>query len=222
VVKVYALIPKRPDITVEEFHSHWRDIHAPLAKRITTMRRYVQSHAIRTGPGGLPQAIYEGVAEVWFDDLETAVGMGEDPNYVNGAGADEPSFIDQSRLTFLFCREHLPFDGPTLTAGAPELKVLLLLARPANPGAWPADALAEAALELPGLTRLLFAVSDTDLYQEGQPFDTLVELSWVDLAAYDTAWSGHEAGRFRQVLAGSADLQRSAGMVTEPFRVVWP
>ena len=47
--------------------------------------------------------------------------MGEDPNYVNGAGADEPNFTDQSRLAFTFCKEHVPPPGPALDADDPKL-----------------------------------------------------------------------------------------------------
>jgi len=221
MVKVYALIPRRTDVTVEEFHSHWRDIHAPLATGITTIRQYVQSHAIRSGPAGVPTAIYDGVAEVWFDDLETAAGMGEDPNYVNGAGADEPNFIDQSRLTFIFCDEHVPLPGPALAARDPETKVLLLLARPSESGPWPADEMTAAALELPGLSRLSIAVSDGPLRQVDQPFDALMELSWSSLGAYDTAWCTPQAEQFRLVLGSNTDLARSAGMIADPFRVIW-
>lgn len=222
MVKVYAFIPRRPDVTIEEFHSHWRDVHAPLATRITTIRRYVQSHAVRSGPSGLPQAVYEGVAEVWFDDLATATGMGEDPNYVNGAGADEPTFIDQSRLSFMFCDERVPLAGPACATDTPEVKVMLLLARPAQGGTWPAAGLVDTALGLPAVQRVSLAVSEDDLHQDGQPFDAVMELSWPSTAAFDTAWCSSTRADLMAALASGTALARSAGMLTEPYRVIWP
>ncbi len=222
MVKVYALIPRRPDVAVEKFHSHWRDVHAPLATRITTIRRYVQSHALRSAPAGLPEAEYEGIAEVWFDDLATAAGMGDDPNYINGAGADEPNFIDQSRLSFMFCDEQVLQRGPVLSADTPEVKVMLLLASPQSDSPWPPAVLADAALALPGIEGLSIALSTGDLYQADQPFDAVVELSWPSMAAYDSAWCSAPGEELARVLAAETALSSSAGMVTEPFRVIWP
>jgi hypothetical protein len=64
-------------------------------------------------------------------------------------------------------------------------------------------------------------VSDGPLRQDGQPFDAFMELSWSSLVAYDTAWCTPQAERFRQVLQDDTDLARSAGIVADPFRVIW-
>jgi uncharacterized protein (TIGR02118 family) len=219
MLKVFALIPSRDDITVEKFHSHWRDIHGPLATRITTIRGYIQSHAVREGPSGLPQAIYRGIAEVWFDDLDTALGMGADPDYVNGCGADESNFIDQSRLSFLFTNQEVPLGGPAMAPDSPETKAILLLDVGGDAGAWTPTAVVDHALALPGLSFLSVSVSDGVLRQDGQPFDAVVELSWPDVAGFDTAWAGAAGSAFLKALDESVDLSRSAAMLTQPLRV---
>jgi len=44
MIKGFVLIPKRPDLTDDQFHHHWQIEHAPLAKRLKTLRRYIQAH----------------------------------------------------------------------------------------------------------------------------------------------------------------------------------
>ena len=98
MIKGYALIPKKPDISLEQFHRHWREVHAPLALRVKTLKRYVQSHRIPQDIPGFTTSPYEGLAEIWFEDVQTGQGLGDNPDYINGAYADEPNFIsDEGR-----------------------------------------------------------------------------------------------------------------------------
>jgi len=46
MIKAFALLPKKPGISDEQFHSHWRVCMRKLALRITSLRRYVQSHRL--------------------------------------------------------------------------------------------------------------------------------------------------------------------------------
>src|SRR5919198_1683687 len=101
MIKVFALLPKKPGISDEQFHRHWRAVHAPLALRIASLRRYVQSHRLPQPVPGFSGSPYEGAAEVWFDDLQAASRMRESPEYLEGAFRDEPNFIDTSGLTRL-------------------------------------------------------------------------------------------------------------------------
>ena len=129
MIKGFALIPKKPDISPEQFHRHWRDIHAPLALRIKALRRYVQSHRMPDDIPGVPTSPYEGLAEIWFEDLETGRGLGDNPDYINGAYADEPNFIADEGPSFLMTRENVVVSGPELAKGAPGVKALFLLKR---------------------------------------------------------------------------------------------
>ena len=132
MVKVLALIPQRPDISREEFHSHWLAPHGTMACGIDTLQAYVQCHRIRPGVPGLDEAEYEGIAEVWFTDVETAAAMGEHPVYVADVQPDEPNFIDIDRLAFVFADEQVVRDGATLEKETPVVKAQLLLRRAAG------------------------------------------------------------------------------------------
>ena len=54
-------------MSVEEFQAYWRERHPAVVVRLPGVRRYVQSH---TRPAGYRKGepIYDGIAEVWFDD----------------------------------------------------------------------------------------------------------------------------------------------------------
>jgi len=73
VIKVLSLLTRRPELTHEQFVTHWQEIHAPLAHAVPGVRRYVQSHIIgtRTRPD-IPETDVEidGIAELWYDDGE--------------------------------------------------------------------------------------------------------------------------------------------------------
>jgi uncharacterized protein (TIGR02118 family) len=225
MVKVFALIPRRPDISDEQFHQHWSTTHADHAKRITTLQRYVQSHRIDPGVADLEDSIYEGVAEVWFVDLATAAGMGEDPNYVDYAQADEPNFIDLERLTFVMTAEDVVREGAQVLKEDPGAKAMLLLRRRAGlePAAFAGQlrdagsAIADAA---PDATRVVVCTALADTYtDEAEPaFDGIVEL-WFDSAeAFELSWSPEVLNAVGELI----DHDNSASFLADELRVIWP
>src|SRR5690349_15883411 len=104
-VKLFGLLPRRPDISREEFQEHWRTVHRELALRIKTVRRYVQLHVTRDHLPGFAPSIYDGVPEVWYDDLSAAFALAHDPDYTDFAAKDEPNFIDMSRMATVAATE---------------------------------------------------------------------------------------------------------------------
>ena len=71
MIKIVSLLTRKDGLTHEEFVTHWRDIHGPLALSVPGIRRYVQSHiqATRTR-ADIPEAevAIDGIAELWYDD----------------------------------------------------------------------------------------------------------------------------------------------------------
>ena len=75
MIKFLSLLTRRPEFTHEQFVRHWLEVHAPLAHAVPGVRRYVQSHIIGTrSRPDIPDTDVEvdGIAELWYDDLETA------------------------------------------------------------------------------------------------------------------------------------------------------
>jgi uncharacterized protein (TIGR02118 family) len=122
VVKLIFCLRRRDDITEEEFHRYWRDEHGPLVARhasVLGIRRYVQVHTV-AGPVNTmlaasrrgPEA-YDGVAELWFDDVDALVtSAGSEKGLAAAAelAADERRFIDHSRSPLFVADEHPVID----------------------------------------------------------------------------------------------------------------
>lgn len=117
MIKLVFCLRKKDDLTREEFQHYWREHHAPLVRshaEVLGIRRYVQLHSIDdaismavAGPRQ-PPAPFDGVAELWFDDLETLATLGQS-EAAQAAGAalldDERKFIDLERSPFFFAEE---------------------------------------------------------------------------------------------------------------------
>jgi len=73
LIKSLSLLSRKEGLSPEEFTKHWVEVHAPLARNVPGLRRYVLSHvrAERTRPdiASLPGEV-DGIAELWYDDLE--------------------------------------------------------------------------------------------------------------------------------------------------------
>jgi len=228
MIKIFYLIPKRPDISDEQFHRHWREVHAQFALRITGLRRYVQSHRIKHGGFGL-SCPYEGVAEVWFDSLEAARQMQQSREYREGAFADEPNFIDTSRLAWIATQENVVLDGPAMAKDTPGVKALFF------PKRKPALSVADFQTywrtkhgpivpKTPGLRRYVQCHVLSETYQGSVPtYDGVAELWWPDLTSLEKAALSPE---FRVEQLNDArqfvDADHLEGFVAEENRVIWP
>lgn len=226
--KLYALIPRRPDISDAEFHAHWREPHATLAKKITSLQRYVQSHRIPEPAPGLPESPYEGIAEAYFADAATGLAMGEDPNYTEHALRDEPNFMDVGNLAFLVTVEHVVDPGPPRAPDAAGVKLLQLVRRPAGtkPEEWRAGFLGSAQSELTSVlraTRHVIAPSVPESYPAGGPapaFDAVRELSWPDV---DTFLRARDSAAWPRLAAPELiDKDSCVALLAEEHRVIWP
>jgi uncharacterized protein (TIGR02118 family) len=223
MVKVFALLPRRTDVTEDYFHKHWAGPHAELALRITTIKRYVQSHRVAQTVSNLGTAPYEGIAEVWFNDVATGAAMGDDPNYANYAHLDEPNFIDTENLAFLMTAEHVVRSGGTSPNAESPVKALLLLGR--APGLTPvgfAEQVYGLDYSVRAARRITTAVVLPESYaDDAEPaYDAVVELSFDTVA--DLAASQSDIQGLVEQLNGSIDKGRSNGFVAEELRLIWP
>ncbi|MDQ3809905.1 MAG: EthD domain-containing protein [Chloroflexota bacterium] len=81
MVKLTFCLRRQAHLTPEEFSRYWREVHAPLVRaraELLGIRRYVQVHTadepelhevFRRRNGGAPLP-FDGIAELWFDDVE--------------------------------------------------------------------------------------------------------------------------------------------------------
>ena len=95
---------------VEDFQAYWRGKHSEVVNRLPNIRRYIQSHALPGGyrKGELP---YDGIAEIWVDDVAALRAMAGTAAY-DAVQADEEKFIDRSKIALILTQEHVIKDGP--------------------------------------------------------------------------------------------------------------
>lgn len=109
MVKNVVFFKRKPGMSVEEFQQYWRTTHADIVKQLPGLRRYVQSHTLLSGyRKGEP--VYDGVAELWFDDTEAMRALGATREYA-AVQADERNFLDPTTLGTIITDEHVIKNG---------------------------------------------------------------------------------------------------------------
>jgi uncharacterized protein (TIGR02118 family) len=104
MIKLVYCITKKGGMSDEEFFHYWKDVHGPIGARIPGVRRLVQSHRIRV-QGDARDADFDGMAELWFDDLEALLAARRSPEW-RASGEDEKNFIDHSKVAYFISEEH--------------------------------------------------------------------------------------------------------------------
>ena len=214
MIKFYAMLTRRADLTHERFSEHWRTVHRELAVKIRRTRRYAQSHGIEERLAGLRSAAWDGVAEVWLDDL--AAASRSDPDLERYAKPDEPNFLAPDGIPQI-CAEHRVVVPP------PEDGVKALVYGDRRAPSPDLERWWEAAASIGDLcddpAGLAAAVA---LPEAGPaPHDAVLELWWRDLPALRTDWERNGAAILDR-LGDLVDVDRAVGWVGEELRVTWP
>ncbi len=229
MVKLYGLLPKRADLTEEEFHAHWGVLHAPLGARISAMRHYAQSHRLPIVAAGTRPVAFDGAAECWFESVETA-DIGDDPEYTEIAGKDDPTFLDTDELAFLTVDEQvvLPEDGAprdwTRAHFAAGTKVLFFIKRRPDVGVEDfrafmgehADRLTRAK---PAMVRYVHGWVHPGPDGAEPTFDCVDEMCWTGTAVFESAWRSRAIQDALEEAARVLDLDASLTLVARERRV---
>jgi uncharacterized protein (TIGR02118 family) len=102
MIKVIVLLPRRSDMSRDDFERYMRETHLPLVAGIPGMRRLVVNWVL-PDPSG-PVAGYDAVAEDWFDDAQ-AMGAAFASPEGKAVVDDTPNFLDMSRFQLLVTDE---------------------------------------------------------------------------------------------------------------------
>ena len=192
MLHILYFITRKPSLSDEEFHRYWKDTHGPIAARIAQTWRYEQSHRIPVEGTNSP---YDGAAEAWIEDQAALDALRTSAEYVNGALADEPNFIDMNRVEWLVTHDHVIKDGPQTPQ---QVKGIFQLKR--KPGMnledfrqyW-IEVHGPIVCELPGLQRYVQCHTIDAAYRYAEPkWDGVAQLWVEDLAAWDTLVNSQE------------------------------
>jgi uncharacterized protein (TIGR02118 family) len=223
MIKTMALLSRKPDVSPEQFDAHWHHPHGdPLSLAIDTLRHYVQSTRKPIEPVA-SNGPYDGIAEVWLDDVQTAAGLTEHPNFA-AAQADQVNFMLPDAVRYLMTEEHA-VTGDTGPGEAAGVKLMHLVRRAASSSPedfhadWPGSRDAELGTAL-GATRHVRCHSVDVTYSGDEPiYDGVRELWFDDLAALLRAHSD-ETESWRALFAPAvADGSRSTLFVCTQRRL---
>ena len=122
MIKLVYCVRRRADVPEDEFFRYWLNDHGPLVTgyaEAIKAKKYIQSHTVApqinaafVESRGLA-APYDGITEVWWDDLESLeAGMAsEEAKAAHQAlKDDEAKFIDFGNSRVFMTEEHLIFE----------------------------------------------------------------------------------------------------------------
>jgi uncharacterized protein (TIGR02118 family) len=102
MVKLIALLKRKPSLTREEFARRWLEDHPAYTWRLPGLREYRINIALDRQPADAPD--FDGTAELWWDSVEAMEAAFATPEGAAGvADADEFSLV---RL-HLYTEEHI-------------------------------------------------------------------------------------------------------------------
>jgi len=105
MIKVVYCITKKAGLTDEEFFDYWENVHGTIGARIPRLRRLVQSHRILTAGDSRPPD-YDGVAELWFDDMDALRAARRSPEW-KASSDDEANFVDPNKVAYFVAHERV-------------------------------------------------------------------------------------------------------------------
>lgn len=89
----FIFVKRKPGMSEGEFFAYWKDVHAiRYGQKIRQARRYLINTRVPLA-GGSKESVWDGAAEVWFDNEEAAAEFIQSDEYVHGSRADEPNFL---------------------------------------------------------------------------------------------------------------------------------
>jgi uncharacterized protein (TIGR02118 family) len=103
VIKLVYCFCRKPGLSRDEFVRYWAEVHAPIGARIPGLRKLVHSYAL-DAPGDSRAADFDGMAELWFDDLSALLEARRSSEWA-ASTADEVHFIDTSCTAYFLSEE---------------------------------------------------------------------------------------------------------------------
>lgn len=138
MIRLTYVLRRKADITFSDFQSYWLGKHGPKVQAAATdlgIRRYVQVHTITesneptTDPlRGVMRQPFDGVAEFWFDSLESLTEFNEKRGELDAElFADEQQFIDHAESSGWLAVDHPQINpSPETIIATPESSVVKL------------------------------------------------------------------------------------------------
>ncbi len=109
MVKLIALLKRKPGLTRQQFASRWINEHLKLSTKMPGVRGYRVNIATMHQPDGDGvEPLYDGTAELWWDSMEAMEAAFESKEgKIAGADADEFALV----RIHIYTEEHIAIPG---------------------------------------------------------------------------------------------------------------
>ena len=221
MVKLINFLKRKPGMSVETFQEYWRTSHADLIRSIPGLSKYTQCHTLSSGyKKGEP--IYDGVAEIWYDDVEAMRRIADLPES-RSALADGENFLDLSKTASIVTKEHVQKEGST---DGSMVKLVELITR--KPGmdveafqAYWRNAHGPLAAKIPMIRRYVQCHTRLSAYRAGrQPLCDGVAEVWADgTGAFRESEKTPEYAAVRADEPNFMDSGKAAFIITKEFEI---
>ena len=187
MIHIHYFITRKASLGDEQFHRYWRETHAPIVKRISQLKGYIQSHRI---PYETNNSTYDGDSEVWLDDLDSLAAVQKNPEFLGGAFKDEANFIDRDASNFLVTRDQVLINGsrkPGLVKGVWRMRRKAGISVAEFRRHW-LEIHGVIAKKIPGVRRYVQSHVIDEAYSFAEPrWDGIAQLWWDSPAALTDA-----------------------------------
>jgi hypothetical protein len=110
MIRLTAMLRRNPALSAEEFHAHWRDVHAAKIRSVPgvvgRVVRYEQHPRLAAGPGTWTGSDgFDGVTVQCYRSLDDFTAMVGDPRYQEIVAPDERHLLDLDGGVYLLTGE---------------------------------------------------------------------------------------------------------------------
>jgi hypothetical protein len=112
VIKLVALLKRKPGLTPEQFREHWLEHHAPLIAGTPELARHLVRYEQLIADTGTPG--YDGVTIQWLESRAAFEAFVAEPAYLELVYPDEERFLDRDATVWMITEAPaVAIDGPT-------------------------------------------------------------------------------------------------------------
>ena len=112
MLKVIALLTRKPGMSRNAFIVYCESMHVPLVSRLFPQildyrRNYVELAGAFVAPGAAPPD-FDSISEIWFrnrDDYDAMLAAHANPSIGSQIDRDEENFLDRSKTRFFMVEE---------------------------------------------------------------------------------------------------------------------
>ena len=116
MIKIIVFVKRNPQLSPEEFHRHWREVHARLVAETPSVARHI--HRYEQNPRSADdyargEVDFDGVAIAWYRSRADMEALFAEPAYLETVQPDEAYLSDAARNVWIVSEEENAVIGAT-------------------------------------------------------------------------------------------------------------